>query len=48
MFNKNIIKQDYKLLKEELNKLREEAKELPQILQEIECNFRDLVGINSK
>ncbi|WP_320890314.1 hypothetical protein [Bacteroides sp.] len=48
MFNKNVIKQDYKLLKEELNKLREEAKELPPILQEIECNFRDLVGINSK
>lgn len=49
MFNRQVIKEDYKFLKEELSKLREEAKtELPPILQEIECNFRELVGIKSK
>lgn len=48
MFNRQVIKEDYKFLKEELSKLRKEAKELPPILQEIECNFRELVGIKSK
>jgi hypothetical protein len=49
MFNRQVIKEDYKFLIEELSKLREEAKtELPPILQEIECSFRELVGIKSK
>jgi len=49
MFNRNTIKTDNKILQEELSKLRKEATiELPSILQEIECSFRELVGIKDK